>query len=295
MTVAQKRTVVSELGRDHKLSQRRSCLLAGLSRSVARYRKKDVPDPLLLRRLQELAEERPRFGYRRIHVFLVREGWRLNRKKVLRIYRELQLQVRRKKRNQAARASRKRKPIPTRVNEAWSMDFMSDALADGRCFRLLNVVDDCSREAVVMEAGISLPAGRVVRALDQAIEERGRPARITVDNGPEFRSRTLDAWAYGKGIDLCFIQPGKPTENAFVESFNGRVREECLNQHCFRDLEEARAILEDWREDYNTVRPHGSLNNRTPREYAALLGEGYPSPSTGQAAACRPQPNPQTL
>lgn len=166
------------------------------------------------------------------------------------------------------------------------MDFMSDALVDGRKIRIFNVVDDLSREAVTMDVDTSIPAARVIRALDRAIEERGKPNRILMDNGPEFTSNALDAWAYERGIELHFITPGKPIENAVVESFNARVREECLNQHCFFSMHEAEAIIEDWRVDYNTVRPHGSLNYLTPREFAATLEEGYPSSKPGQAIAC---------
>jgi putative transposase len=205
----------------------------------------------------------------------------------LRIYQEHGLQVRRKKRKQAARASRRPKVVPSRRSESWSMDFMSDGFTDGRVFRVFNAVDDLTREAVVMEVGVSLTAPRIIRALDRAIEERGKPQRLTMDNGPEFTSRALDAWACERGIELHFIRPGKPVENAYVESFNGSVREECLNQHCFRDVQEAEAIIEDWRVDYNEVRPHSSLGQQTPAEFAASLGpEGYPSGPTGQAAAC---------
>ena len=272
------------------LSERRSCELAGIARSVVQYQRLEDP-PDLVGRLKELAAERPRFGYRRLHVLLVREGWRINRKRVLRIYQELGLQVRRKKRKQVSRASRRPKEVPALRSESWSMDFMSDAFTDGRVFRIFNVVDDLTREAVAMDAGVSLTAPRVIRALERAIEERGQPRRLTMDNGPEFTSRALDAWAYQRGIELHFIRPGKPVENAYTESFNGRVREECLNQHCIRDLEEAQAILDDWREDYNEVRPHSSLGNATPAEYAASLEEeGYPSSSSGQAGACPTHP-----
>jgi putative transposase len=268
------------------LSQRRACALLHLPRSTARYDKSE-DSPRLIAQMRELAAERPRWGYRRLHLMLLREGWRINRKRVYWIYRDLGLQVRRKKRKQVARASRKPKQLPLRRNEAWSIDFMSDSLTDGRSFRLFNAVDDLTREAVVMEVGISLTAGRVIRALDHAIEERGKPARMTMDNGPEFTSRALDAWAYERGIELHFIRPGKPTENAFVESFNGSVRDECLCQHCFRDLGEACELVEDWMTDYNTVRPHSSIGNLTPSEYAASLREeGYPSSLTEQADAC---------
>lgn len=275
------------------LSERQSCTLVGLSRSVLRYRPLPPP-PGLESRLKELAAERPRFGYRRLHILLVREGWKINHKRVLRLYQALGLQVRRKKRKQVARASRKPKVLPARRGESWSMDFMSDAFTDGRSFRVFNVVDDLTREAVQMEVGISLTAHRVVRALDKAIEEYGKPQRLTMDNGPEFTSRVLDIWAYERGIELHFIRPGRPQENAFVESFNGSVREECLNQHCFGSLEEAEAIIGNWHEDYNKVRPHSSLNDATPEEFVASLEEeGYPSSSTGAGSSLPATPTQQ--
>lgn len=287
VTVAQKRAVVAELQEFHQLSERTSCELVDLHRSVARYAPLRIDPPDLIERILAIAAERPRFGYRRIHRMLLREGFKINRKRVLRIYQELHLQVRRKRRKQAARASRLPKLTPTLVNEGWSMDFMSDTLVDGRSLRIFNVVDDCSREAVTMEVGNSIPAAVVIRALERAIEERGCPAWLTCDNGPEFTSNALDAWAYGRGIELRFIRPGKPQENAYVESFNARVRDELLNQHCFRNLEEARTLVENWQQDYNHVRPHGSLKDATPSEFAARLQEeGYPSSCTGQAKAC---------
>ncbi len=288
-----RRRAATELVRSFELSERQACRLVCQSRSVFHYRPRRTSHELA-RRLEELAAERPRFGYRRLHALLVREGWSVNHKRILRLYQDLGLQVRRKKRKQAARASRKPKVAPSRRGESWSMDFMSDAFTDGRSFRLLNVVDDLTREAVRMEVGISLTASRVIRALDAAIEEYGKPRRITMDNGPEFTSRALDEWAYRQGVELHFIRPGKPTENAYAESFNGRVREECLNQHCFGSLEEARSIVGSWREDYNRVRPHSSLGNATPEEFAATLEEeGYPSSSPGAGAIQSATLNPQ--
>ena len=181
----------------------------------------------------ELAAERPRFGYPRIHVLLRREGFSVNRKRTYRIYREENLQVRRKRRKRVAAAPREAMPIPERPNERWSMDFMSDCLADGRSIRLFNVIDDCTRMSVAMEVDLSLPAERVCRVLDRAAARRGWPKAIVVDNGPEFTSKALDQWAWERGIHLHFIQPGKPVQNAFVESFNGSVRSECLNQNWF--------------------------------------------------------------
>ena len=215
-----------------------------------------------------------------------REGWQINHKRVFRIYSLLGLQVRRKKRRQISRASRKPHILPTKVNDTWSMDFMSDTLFDGRSIRVFNVIDNLSREAVAMTVDFSLPASRVIRSLDEAIEVRGKPQRILMDNGPEFTSNALDAWAYKNGIELHFIAPGKPTENAFAESFNSRVREECLNQHCFFSMAEAREIIADWQRDYNTVRPHSSLKYLTPQEFADNLEEGYPSSNPVQAIPC---------
>lgn len=271
----------------HGLSQRRSCAVVALSRSVARYRCRRGEPVGLRQRLRALAAERPRYGYRRLHVLLVRDGWKVNRKRICRLYREEGLQVRRKARKQAARASRMPRLVATKPNRAWSMDFMSDTFADGRCFRLLNIIDDCTRESLVMLVSVSIPGRRVVRELERLAATRGLPRSITVDNGPEFAGRALDAWAYQRGVELRFIRPGKPAENGQVESFNGRVREECLNQHCFADLEHARAVIQEWQRDYNEVRPHSALGQRTPRAYAALLGAGYPAPSTEQALACR--------
>lgn len=202
--------MVAELQKVHQLSERTSCELVDLHRSVSRYVPQRSDPPELIERILAIAAERPRFGYRRIHRMLVREGIRINRKRLLRIYQDLHLQVRRKKRKQAARASRLPKLTPTLVNEGWSMDFLSDTQVDGRSLRLFNVVDDCSREAVVMEVGHSMPAAVVIRALERAIEERGCPTWLTCDNGPEFTSNALDAWAYERGIELRFIRPGKP-------------------------------------------------------------------------------------
>ncbi len=241
----------------------------------------------------ELAAQRPCFGYRGLHMLLVRDGLIINHKRVYRMYCERELQVHRRKRKQRARPSRRPTVRPSRRNEAWSMDFMSDAYTDGRAFRLFNVVDDKTKEAVAMDVGVSLPARRVIDALERAIEERGQPDRIRLDNGPEFTCQALDVWAYERGIELRFSRLGKPVDNCDVESFNRRVREECLNVHCFRDQEEAEAIVEDWRVDYNEHRPQRGLGARTPSEYAASLEEeGYPSSSTGQADAClQPQLN----
>lgn len=211
-----------------------------------------------------------RWGYRRLHVLLGREGVVVNRKCVYRIYREEGLAVRRKKRKRTA-VARQPLPAPTRLNEGWGMDFVSDVLRGGRRFRILNVLDVLSREGLASEVDTSLPAKRVVQALDEIAVERGYPAWITLDNGPEFQSAALDAWAHEHGVRLAFIDSGKPIQNAVVESYNGRMRDECLNVNWWSTVEEARRGIGAHRVDYNEVRPHGSLNDRTPSEFARRL------------------------
>ncbi|MEZ6196811.1 MAG: IS3 family transposase [Planctomycetota bacterium] len=188
-------------------------------------------------------------------------------------YRELGLALRKWKRKRLKGQARAPQVEAERPNERWSMDFVHDQTAGGKSFRMLNVVDDCTREALAVEVASSLPSGRVIRVLEGIIARRGRPGVIIHDNGPEFVSNQILRWAYERGLKLCPIQPGKPVQNAFVESFNGRLRDECLNQHWFADLAEARELIADWKDDYNAVRLHGSLNGMTPREYAAQFGE----------------------
>ncbi len=250
------------------MSERRACGLARMDRSSFRYRARRSDDGPLRHRLRELAAERPRYGYRRLHILLCREGVRVNRKRIQRIYREEELMVRRKKRKRVAQMPRQAMPVPDRPNVRWSIDFMQDTLADGRTFRLLNIVDDFTREAVAIEVATSIPGDRVVRVLERLRFTRGLPEILVSDNGPEFTSRALDAWAYQNGVRLHFIQPGKPVQNAFVESFNGRVREECLNESWFTNLLDAKRQIEAWRIDYNRTRPHSSLGNQTPEEFA---------------------------
>jgi len=256
-----------------KLSERRACGLIGLWRSSCRYESKGRDDKSLRGRIRELARARPRFGYRRIWALLRREGWPVNHKKVYRIYTEEHLAVRRKKRKKLCTLPRQPLDLPDSTDERWSMDFMSDALADGRKLRTLNIVDDFSRECLAIETDTSLPGQRVVRVLNRLADFRDLPDAIVSDNGPEFTSKALDQWAYEKGVKLHFITPGKPTENAFVESFNGKLRDECLNQNWFTSLDDARRKIENWRWDYNHQRPHSALNNLTPVEFAAAQGK----------------------
>lgn len=211
---------------------------------------------------------RPRFGYLRIHVLLRREGWRVNKKRVRRLYRLEGLQVRmRVRRRKHMALHRGPAPVPTGQGQRWSMDFVHDQLFDGRPFRVLTVVDQWSRESPLLEAGFSLTGRTVVAALEHVLPMSGAPVSITVDHGTEFMSKALEAWAYYRGVQLDFTRPGKPTDNSHIESFNGRLRDECLNVHQFLSIADARRRLEAWRRDYNELRPHGSLGHLTPAEF----------------------------
>ena len=241
---------------------------------------------MLRERLKELAGQRRRFGYRRLHALLRREGWRINHKAVHRIYVEEGLQVRKRKRKRLARVERQPMLMPQAPNQRWSMDFQHDLLATGQRFRTLNIVDDFCRECPAIEVDTSLPGARVVRVLDRLAETRGLPREIILDNGPEMIGKVLDHWAWRNGVRLYFIDPGKPTQNAFIESFNGRFRDECLNENWFLDLADARQIIEAWRLDYNSSRPHSALGYATPQEFAASQQGHAPaemttSPTTG--------------
>jgi len=253
------------------VSEIRACRLLGIWRSSYRYRGRKSLQEELRMRLRDLALARPRYGYRRLHVLLRREGWLVNHKRVHRLYQALELGLRTKRRKK--RTAETRVPLPTaaRPNEHWSMDFMADRLADGRAYRLLNVIDDYTRECIGIVVDQSLTAKRVTELLDRLVAERGKPLGIRIDNGTEFTSNHFDAWAYGQGIALNFIRPGRPVENGLVESFNGRLRDECLNASWFPTLGEARAGIEAWRIEYNEQRPHSSLGNLAPAEYVAQL------------------------
>lgn len=224
---------------------------------------------MLRRRLRELAAARQRFGYRRLWVLLRREGWKVNHKKIYRLYCEEGLAVRTKKRHKRASHLRLVLPPAEAPNERWSMDFVTDRLENGRQFRVLTVVDHFSRECPLLEAGVSMTGQNVAQALERLSFHHPLPKAITVDNGSEFYSRAMDSWAYRRGVQLEFIRPGKPVENAFIESFNGRLRDECLNGQLFFSIDDARRKLEAWRADYNTHRPHSSLGDMSPREDAA--------------------------
>ncbi len=250
------------------LSERKSCLLVNISVSEYRYQSKKDNDDALRFRLRMLAGQRKRFGRPRLHIMLNRENLVINHKRTERIYREEGLALRRKRRRKGAAGVRVIMPSAIRPNEHWSMDFVSDSIVTGRRFRALTIVDDYTRECPAIEIDSSLGGSRVVNVLERLAETRGLPEVITIDNGPEFAGKALDEWAYRKGVKLNFIRPGKPIENAYAESFNGRLRDECLNTNWFLNLNHARNVIEDWRKDYNEVRPHSSLKNMTPLEYA---------------------------
>lgn len=254
------------------MSERRACRLLQVSRSVIRYVTIRRDCPALRRRLRELALDRPRFGYRRLVVLMQREGWRVNHKKLYRLYKEEGLQVRTRRRKKRASSSRV-PPLPAlRPNERWALDFMADRLQNGARFRVLNVIDMFTRECLASTAGYSLRAPCVTETLERIMVSRGKPTALTLDNGTEFTSNHFDAWAYENRVRLDFIQPGKPVQNAAIESFNGRMRDECLSVNWFQTLAEARQLIDDWRRDYNETRPHSSLGNLPPAVYASALG-----------------------
>ena len=276
VTPALGRELVSHLTSQYPVSQRRACRVIGTNRNTVRYgaQRQAVRVQLsaaIERRLVALAAIRPRFGYRRLEVLLRREGYVANHKRVYRLYQQGHLALRRKGRKRLAAFRRVPLGVPVRANQVWAMDFTQDTLADGRKFRTLNIVDVYTRECRAIEVDTSLAGARVVRVLERLGEAHGTPERIIIDNGPEFTSKALDAWAYAGKIDLAFIQPGRPMENGYIESFNGKFRDECLNCHWFISLEDARQMIEAWRCDYNQARPHSSLGQLTPSAFASTV------------------------
>ena len=260
---------MTSLGR----SIRKACLLVGMARASYDYRPVMAGhDEKLRERMRELAHQRRRFGCPRIHLLLRREGLVVNHKRTERIYREEGLSLRKRKGKKTAAMTRVILRTAERPNERWSMDFVTDSIVTGRRFRALVIVDDYSRECPAIEVDTSLGGRRVVQVLERLAETRGLPEVITIDNGPEFAGKALDEWAYCKGVKLNFIRPGKPIENAYAESFIGRLRDECLNENWFISLKDARDIIESWRIDYNNGRPHSSLGGLTPKEYVEHRG-----------------------
>lgn len=233
--------------------------------------------------MKRIAAERRRFGYKRIAVMLRREGFVCNIKKIYRIYKEEGLMVKRRRGRKRALGTRLPLPKADSINQVWSLDFLSDALSDGRRFRVLGVMDQCSRECLTLAADTSIGGARVVRELDMLTSRYGKPLCIVSDNGTEFTSRAVLAWAQEQQIEWHYITPGKPRENGYTESLNGRIRDECLNEHVFECLAHARRIIAAWREDYNNVRPHGSIGNMPPAVFRASL---RPTLAVAQAATC---------
>jgi putative transposase len=260
-----------------QVSERRACELNAVDRSSYRYEPRPDRNRDLRQKLSELARRKPRYGYRRLGVLLERDGESVNHKRLWRVYQQAGLGVRRRERKRLERG-KVGMPLLMRPNQEWSIDFISDAIANGRAIRALTVIDGFTKESPVIEVDASLSAPRITRVLDGVIEQRGRPDALRLDNGPEFTSRCFLAWAEQRGIQLVFIQPGKPVQNSFIESFNGRFRDECLNANWFESLADARRKIEAWRQEYNQHRPHSALAYRTPEEFARAWSPS-PSPS----------------
>jgi len=252
------------------LPERRACRVTRMCRATWQYvPKPETAENVALRaRIRELAAQRRRFGAPRIWRLLRRQGWKANHKRVHRIYVDERLSLRLRRRKKQAAAVRVPLATPTGPNQAWSMDFVWEMLRDGRRIKMLTVVDDFTRECLAIEVDFGVNGRRVAQTLERLIESRGKVGGVRSDNGPEFAGNAMDGWAYEKGVRLDFIRPGKPNENAFIESFNGRLREECLNDNQFLTMVEAQTIIEAWRRDYNEERPHSSLDGLTPREFA---------------------------
>ncbi len=267
-----------------QVSERRACELNAMDRSSYRYEPRADRDSELREKLIELARQKPRWGYRRLGVLLERQGIMVNHKRLWRIYQEAGLGVRRRERKRVE-GGKAGMPLLSRPNEEWSIDFVSDALANGRAIRILTVLDDFTKESLALEVDSCLSAPRVTRVLDQVIEQRGRPDTMRLDNGPEFTSRCFVAWAEARGIRLIYIQPGKPVQNSFIESFNGRFRDECLNANWFEHMIDARRKIETWRQDYN-YGPYCPTSLCVSKIESALIVRRYCGP-TGSAVSAR--------
>jgi putative transposase len=255
----------------YEISQRRGCRVLGLWRGTCRYKSVADEQAALRIRLRDLAYARPSYGYRRLHILLRREGWRVNHKRVYRLYKLEGLRMRPKRPRRHVTACRRIERVEAvGPNEGWSMDFMSDELFNGQRIRLLTLVDNFTRESLAIEVDGHLGGHKVVEVLMRLSRVRSLPKTIRVDNGPEFISKVLDQWAYLNGVELDFSRPGKPTDNAFIEAFNGRLREECLNENWFLSLEDAREKIDAWREEYNRQRPHSALGNLSPEEFTRV-------------------------
>jgi putative transposase len=292
--------LVRRIREAYRLNERRACGLVGITRWSNRYESRRDPQEELRMRLKELAGSRTRYGYRRLTVMLRREGWKVNTKRVYRIYHEEQLQLRTAKRAKRAAHARVPLPQPAWPNQRWSMDFVSDRFADGRWFRILTVVDQYTRECLCAHADRAQTGEKVVEQMKHLVDTRGVPESITTDNGGEFAGKAMETWAYENQVKLDLIRPGKPVENGYIESFNGRLRDECLNGEIFFGMADAREKLEHWRLDYNETRPHSSLDDRTPAEFAKVarrrpftlptMDKAGPRPCQGSAVAGQKTP-----
>ena len=260
---------------DKGYSQRRACSLVGLDRKTYRYTSSRPADEAIRKRLRELASERRRFGYRRLHILLRREGIEVNHKKLYRLYKEERLTVRKRGGRKRALGTRTPMTIPQGSNQRWSLDFVSDSLVDGRRFRILCVIDDFSRECLATVADNSISGVRVARELDRIAGVRGYPCMVVSDNSTELTSNAILQWQEERSVEWHYIAPGKPMQNGFVESFNGRLRDECLNEHLFRSYGHARQIIARWRHDYNNHRPHTSLDGLTPKEFTTRSDQDH--------------------
>ncbi len=268
VTPGAKRAVAAHLCEAHGVSQRRACTTLAIDRSTVRYVSRRDDDAVLREKIRNIAAERRRFGYRRVHILLQRDGICINHKKLRRLYAEEKLQVKRRGGRKRALGTRRPMAVPDQANQRWSLDFVSDALTDCRRFRILSVVDDFTRECLALVPDTSLSGARVARELDGIIAARAKPSAIVSDNGTEFTSTAILRWSEERQVEWHYIAPGKPQQNAFAESFNGRLRDECLNETLFSSLPQARSVLAAWQADYNQTRPHSSLGNVPPVQFA---------------------------
>jgi putative transposase len=289
VTPAARREAVAHLRASLEVSERRACTIIAADRSSVRYRARRPDDAALRARLRALADQRRRFGYRRLHVLLRSEGWTMNRKKTQRLYREEGLAVRRRKSRRRIAVARTPIPRPEGPNSRWSLDFVHDQLSWGRRFRVLTIIDDVTKECLAAVPDTSLSGKRVVRELQAVIARRGRPGVIVSDNGTEFTSAAVLGFVQAGKLDWRYIAPGKPTQNAFAESFQGRMRDECLDEHLFFSMSHARAVIAGWVADFNTARPHSAIGYMTPVAYAAALNpQRAPAPSHLESSAPMP-------
>lgn len=295
VTPAARREAVAHLSANLGMSERRACRVVDADRKMIRYRSRRPPETALRARLRELANERRRFGYRRLFILLRREGEPSGINRIYRLYREEGLSVRKRRGRRRAVGTRAPLAVEARANARWSLDFVHDQLAGSRRFRILNIVDDVTRECLASIADTSISGIRVARELTALIGRRGGPGVIVSDNGTEFTSTAIFAWAQAQGVAWHYIAPGKPMQNGYVESFNGRMRDELLNETLFHGLEHARRAIAAWVEDYNTIRPHSALGYQTPAGYATRLNATGPTAALSKGSADGPvaQPAPQ--